>query len=426
MNKNALIFNLLLAIFLSPIIGKTQDLRKLNESLGFQDGSFDVRIKTVKLNKTGNDLADPVILLNSTESITLSFDEISILGEDYKSYYFTIQHLDADWREEGLVNNDYMTGFPENPLNEYEQSIGTGVPYMNYTLTIPNEEIRLKISGNYMIKVFESSTRVLVLQKAFSVVEPQVGISAIVRSSTMDPTAFQQLELKVNHQNIRVNDAFVNLKVRIKQNSVAFVGNNPVPAFTQPNETDYTRPDKNIFPGVNEFRAFDTRNLSYNAQGVNNIKFAQGLYYVTLNEDLPRADGRFSSYKDANGKYIIGAERVGNPSLGSDYTDVYFSLKAPFVVGKVYIFGELSNWSLQNEFEMRYNSELEIYSNSLLLKQGYYNYRYVLVKDNGVFDMTTFEGNHFETENSYTVYVYFRAPGDRFDRLVGFKRINSL
>ena len=64
---------------------------------------------------------------------------------------------------------------------------------------------------------------------------------------------------------------------------------------------------------------------------------------------------------------------------------------------------------MKPEFKMEYNKDLFRYECKAKLKQGVYNYMYV-AKDptTTVADETLIEGNHMETENSYTVYFYYK------------------
>jgi hypothetical protein len=95
--------------------------------------------------------------------------------------------------------------------------------------------------------------------------------------------------------------------------------------------------------------------------------------------------------------------------------------------GKMYVTGGLTNWSLNDNNQMIYNPEQGQYECTLLLKQGWYNYEYVFLK-NGDSEVTSarFEGSHYETENDYLILMYYRNPLDRYDRVIGTKITNTL
>jgi hypothetical protein len=419
--------NFIIQVFLSIIfanIVEAQELHSVNQKFGFHDGCYNVRMKSIKLYRSGSPLTDPVIKLNTGETVTLMFDEILQFGESPANYYYTIEHRNADWFDENLLQSDYMTGFPENKLESVGSSMNTGVTFVAYSLILPNPDVSLKISGNYLIRVYDSESRELMFEKGFSLVEALADVYASVKPPVAQ-TCMQQIDLKVAHQKVRVGDPYANLKIRIEQNSVRIPDISvPVPAFSQPNLTDFSRPDRNMYPGLNEFRAFDIRNLSFNGQGVAAIRSTQGTYNVTLVKDLPTS--RYVAFNDANGKYLVGSDRAQNPATQSDYAEVNFSFSpTESMIGRIFVFGELTNYALQDENEMLYSPETDTYSCTLLLKQGYYNYRYVLLTYEGKLEIIPSEGCFYDTENAYNVYVYFNSPDTRYDRLIGFEKISS-
>jgi hypothetical protein len=399
----------------------SQDIRTINAKAGFTDYCFSEKISSVKLFKTGDRFSEPVIRLNSDETVTLVFDEFIRNNESEEEYSYTIDHRDADWKEESLIVNDYMSGFSENDINDVNQSQGTVINYRNFVLTLPNENVNLKISGNYLIKIFERHSRNLALVKGFSIVEPLTAINASMIVPNSMP-CMQQLGIKVGYPSLRVIDAYSNLKVRIRQNSARVPDvENPLPAFIQSNNTDYTLPDKNVYSGGNEYRAFDIRSLLYNGQGVAHHSFSD-VHRVELVRDSERSD--YASIHDINGKYMIASENTTDPDTESEYVDVLFSF-APkqSVEGRIFLFGELTNRSVSDRYEMLYIDGS--YKCIVPLKQGFYNYKYVISDKDGNLDMNTTEGCFYETENEYDVYVYYRLPGDRYDRLVGYRQITS-
>lgn len=418
--------SLIFTLFVICITGLcyAQNIDGVFKSVGFRDYCYDNNIKTARLYKVGNEISDPVINLRSTDALVLTFDD---LASDTRRFYYTVSHCDADWKEDNLLQSEYMTGFPETQITTFNYSVNTRVSYANFSLRIPNNDVQFKLSGNYLLKVYDATTREIVLQKGFSIVEPLARISANMRNSaSTNQNCTQQIEFKVSHPSLKVNDAFMDLKVRIEQNSERIPGvAHPMPAFTQPGATDYTRPDRNMFKGNNEFRAFDIRNLSFNGVGVQRMTRDAGVYKILLNEDKIKT--RYVANKDNNGKYVIGADLASDPAVEADYADVFFTLVAnvPFVDGRVFIVGEFTDWNIDNWYEMTYNPVLSQYEANIQLKQGYYNYRYVVLNNDGTVNWDEIDGCFAETENDYTIYIYYKTYSDRFDRLVGFERINS-
>jgi hypothetical protein len=415
----------LITFYLLLIISNScfsQESQKINAKAGFKDFCFSSKIKSIQLFKTGDRFSDPVIRLNSDESVTLVFDELIRDDDVEDDYYYTIEHRDAYWKEENLITYDYMSGFSENDINEVNQSHGTVLSYRNFMLRVPNENVKLKISGNYFIKVFERNSDKLVLLKGFSIVEPLAAISASMITPALEAPCMQHFDLKIAYPSLKVVDAYRNLKVRVEQNFAAVPGVEALlPSFVQPNNTDYARSDQNTFNGGNEYRAFDIRSLVYNGQGVARHSFDGG-YRVELVQDAERSE--YLSARDINGRYMIAADNATDPDTQSEYVDVQFSFvpKSP-VAGRIFLFGELTDWSVSDRYELLYIDG--VYRCIVPLKQGFYNYRYVILDKNGNPDMNTLEGCFYETENVYNVYVYYRLPEHHYDRLVAFQKITD-
>jgi hypothetical protein len=403
-------------------IAYSQDIETINARAGFKDFCFSDKINSVQLFKNGDRFSPPVIRLNSDETVTLMFDELIRGDEVEEDYFYTIEHRDADWLDENLIINDYMSGFPENEINDSEQSQGTVLSYRHFTLTLPNENVNLKISGNYLIRVFERNSRKLMLVKGFSIVEPLAAVGASTVAQASEKPCMQQFGLKVAYPSLRVNDAYRNLKVRIERNYAAVPGvERLLPSFVQQNSTDYTRPDRNIFNGGNEYRAFDIRSLTHNGHGVARHSFEDG-YRVELVSDAERSE--YLSARDINGSYMIAADNATDPDTQSEYVDVLFSfVPNASVEGRLFLFGELTNRSISNRYEMLYLDGS--YKCIVPLKQGFYNYQYVIVDKDGNPDMYAAEGCFYETENVYSVYVYYRLPEHRYDKLVAFQKVTN-
>jgi hypothetical protein len=315
-----------------------------------------------------------------------------------------------------------MSGFPENEINEVNQSHGTVLSYRNFMVVLPNENVKLKLSGNYLIRVFERDSGKLALVKGFSIIEPLAAIVASEISPAIGAPCMQQFGIKATYPSLKVIDAYRNLKVKVEQNFAPVPGvEKLLPSFVQPNNTDYTRPDQNIFNGGNEYRAFDIRSLTYNGQGVARHSFDGG-YRVELVQDAERSE--YLSTRDINGKYLIAAENATDPDTQSEYVDVLFSFAPESPVdGRIFLFGELTGWSISGRYELLYLDGS--YKCIVPLKQGFYNYQYVILDKDGNADMNTVEGCFYETENVYNVYVYYRLPEHRYDRLVAFRKVTN-
>lgn len=403
------------------------DCKVFSVESGLQDqGSL---IKTAKIFKTGTDLSEPIIELGSNESITLIFDDLS---ESLKNYSYSLIHCTSDWKESGLIKSEYMEGFDPNPINDYQNSYATTVPYTHYTLQIPNSEVSIKISGNYIIRIVDTYNQAeIVTEQRFMVVESLLAIDAKLRQpiNLQSSLTSQQLELSLATNRLNISNPYTEIIPLIIQNSQSDNSLYRIaPTFIRTNELVYTAPNEMIFDGVNEYRSFDINSIHYISPGVRSIEQVGGELSVQLQPSENNRNQKYSTQPDINGRYAVKLERSELSDIEAGYVWVYFTL--PYYDQlpdkEVYVYGELANWQCTPQNLMQYSYQREAYELRLFLKQGYYNYRFV-VRDvkTGMIDHTFFEGNHFETENDYLVLVYYKPMGKQYERLVGMKKINS-
>jgi hypothetical protein len=395
----------------------------------YEDYVFTDNIKTVQMHAQGREMSYPVIELGGREILVFSFDD---LDGDVKNYQYTIVHCNADWTPSLLFPSDYIDGFYENPLSNYRLSFNTFVPYTHYSITLPNNDVSPKLSGNYIIKIFEDyDQEKIVLTRRFMVSESRVSIRARIHRPhlAIHYNTGQQVSFTLHYPDLPVYDPHSEFFVSVMQNGRkdnVIAGLNP--RHIRAGETVYENEEKMVFPAGNEFRNFDTKSLRYQTEFIRSIDFRNGLNHVTLHPSRSRQYGRYFSHHDINGRYLIRNEEGRNPSVDADYVLVHFTLPwdVPFDNGNVYVIGALSDWNFYHYNSMAYSYDNKAYELSLLLKQGYYNYQFVFLEDGApAGDATYFEGNFFETENDYLIKVYHRPPGSRYDRLAGIRQVNS-
>ena len=387
-------------------------------------------IKTVEMYRDGWKLSNPVMVLNSNDRLVFNFDD---LNDVRKNYYYTIYHCDRDWRISKLPQQDYLESFVDFPIIDSEYSINTNVRYVNYLIKLPNNDVPIVYSGNYALVVFdkdEPDHPVITWQ--FYVVENQVNIDARIRRSTYDSVngENQEIDFKIICGNFNIQDPVSDLKVVVMQNNRSDNAiTNLKPQFFGNGILEYDYNLENTFAGVNEFRFFEIRGIKYPGEGVEFIGFYDPLYHATLFAGEIRTQNRYSFYKEMNGNFFIEAYNRNYPETESDYMFVHFTLPMaqPLLGGGVYVFGKLSNWQCNLSNKMVWNFEKNQYELTLLLKQGYYNYLYAYKDDDHqVVKCENLEGSHFETENDYQIYVYYGKITDRYDRLIGYQKFNSL
>lgn len=416
----------LLTIFLTL---NTQASRK-TDNYYYQNSIFREEIKSVQLYRDGNELSNPVFELGTEVQLILKFDD---LAEDAKNYSYTLIHCDANWNESFIRQNEYLKGFPDNPIKDYAQSFNTTVQFVNYQVRIPNEDCSPLFSGNYAVVVYENNNREnLVLIQRFYVVEPLIRIEGLVKKATFDPFngENQEVDFKLFHEKLRLLNPREDIKVVLMQNRR---WDNAIrelkPSFIRDQQLEYDYNKENVFQGGNEFRYFDIRTKRYNGENVGEIKFFRPYFHVTLMPDAIRSNKKYSTYKEMNGNFAIESQdRVTDYDTECDYMFVHFFLAMPsqLIGGTVNVFGALTGWNANQSNELKWNFERAGYELTLLLKQGYYNYQYVYVPEGAKkADSVSLEGTYFMTENDYQIFAYYRDLAARYDRLVGYTNLNS-
>ncbi len=395
--------------------------------LVYDDHIYQAGIRSVRLVPQGNDLAMPVIALNSGEQLILSFDD---LYEEFTNMSYSIIHCNADWTPSDLLRNDYLTNFGNDYIQNFEYSINAFIPYTHYNLAIPNKEVNITKSGNYVLLVYRGNDKEdLILSRRFMVYEEIVQIGGRVKRPTRveKMNSHQELDFTISHGSYPIPNPFTDLKVVMMQNQRWDLAIKDLkPQFLQNGQLIYQYDDENTFEGISEWRFFDIKNLLALSLNVRSIK-QDTFFKVFLREDRSRAVERYSVLFDINGQNRVRRLDVANSDSEADYAVVDFYLDYPNEIDSdVYLFGEFSDWKLLDEYRMNYDHKRQAYRGKALLKQGYYNYAYAIDSPaKGYADLSFFEGTHWQTENDYQILVYHREIGSRYDRLVGFATFNS-
>jgi hypothetical protein len=389
----------------------------------------DLKIHTVLFCAEGWEFSMPVLELGNPKRLILKFDELS---RDPKTYNYTLIHCDADWNPSRLVASEYLDGFPDNPVNDYAISTNTTVPFVNYRLFLPNEQVKILVSGNYLLKVWEGGNKEKpVLIKPFYFTEKMVEIAGEIQKATYEgySGASQQIAFVVNYPKLTVTDPLNEIQTVVMQNGRRDnMSTRLKPTFIRQNQLVYE--DKtNPFKGGNEFRNFNAKNLQTNGMGIQSIEYHDPYFHVFLERDQSIRKEIYRTRDDLNGSYLVKNDRGGDSDLESDYIYVHFTLAPPDqgAGDQIYVFGALSDWQCTPANRMVYNPDTKLYEATILLKQGFYDYQYVVYdKEKQTIDASFLEGSHVETENNYHLFVYYRGFSSRYDRLIGYRVINSV
>lgn len=364
-------------------------------------------------------------------TLLISFDELS---HDLKQYSYTIKHLNYDWTQSDISSYEYVEGFTTADIIDYDHSINTQQEYVHYWFSFPNQDMQLTASGNYVLIIYEDGdVENEVAQVCFSVVEPLAGIDCKKRANTEIEFngRYQQLDIDVNTSRLPIRDA-EDIKVVVRQNGR--LDNQVVltrPTFQEPNRLRYINQKQLVFEGGNEFRHFDTYSTYYAGYHVNMIRYAMGEYHALLEIDdvrgtLGKGSGRegtpYLTEEDANGQFVVNCEKTDYVNTEAEYMWVHFYLPVaqPLIDAHVFVGGDMfyNQYTVQNL--MQYDAEKRCYHLQAYLKQGGYNYMYYAAGKNGA-TLLPLEGSHWQTRNEYTIDIYYRPFGSRYDRLVGKK-----
>lgn len=383
---------------------------------------------TLQLKVNGNDQLLPVIALDSDDRLEISFDELS---SDRRYMRYELIHCNALWQPDGLLPNEYTDPFNETTIDDYAFSQATAAQYVNYRLTLPNAEMPLLVSGNYLVRVYdEQSPDETLLQAAFSVVEPAMKVTGGITTRTDVDTnvGHQQLTIGIDPNGTAIHNPYADVIVAISQNGRA---DNAI-AITGPTrmagEVMWWEHDRRlIFPAGNEYRRMEIISTTYPGMGVDELGFAHPFYHATLYVDEPRADQPYIYDSTQHGRFRVREYNASDPDVQADYIITHFALDHPEMSGAdIFIDGDMVQRRFSPESRMVFNRASHRYENAMMLKQGAYNYQYLVVPHGSLTGSAApIEGDKYQTVNEYLVKVYLRTPGQRYDRLVGATVLTS-
>ncbi|MBK9737143.1 MAG: DUF5103 domain-containing protein [Saprospiraceae bacterium] len=440
----------------------------------FKNAVYDEYIKSVSLEVNNLPTNFPVLALNSSSYVMLKFDDL--LNEE-RSFYYKIIHCDKDWKPSRLSEIEYIIGYNDERMRNYSYSVNTKTQYLHHWQQIPNKDTKLKVSGNYLLIVYEDKIDYPMLTRRFIVSENkvQVNINAIYPGDVENIRFKQEMQVNINFEKFKMRNPLEEISLLMLQNDNWYVAEESKPSFFSGTILKFNKLKTFDFWGLNEFRQFDTRTLFRLGRGVDFIERNLKSVDVLLMLDEPRRDKVYLNTFDFNGRFVIdNFERLNNNTITqaldavvsnikndkdlrqtqkdsfvnsiitrdplldneykaeernirSDYTNVTFVLKDDLYLKdeSIYVFGAMNNWLPNEDYLMKYDDSRGVYSTTVPLKQGFYNYYYGLVDPKDNFDFKTMEGSWSDTENDYQTIVYYRGLGDIYDRIIGFETFNT-
>jgi hypothetical protein len=383
-------------------------------------------IKTVSFVQNKQNVV-PIFQLG--DAFELQFDDL--YGTD-ASYFYEIVHCDYNWNPSDIQKRDYLQGFDNQRIQESSSSFNCLQIYTHYRLPFPNSTTQLKISGNYMLKIFNEDKEV-VFSRKFIVYENLATVPIqIKRARTVtNLDSKHNLEFTIKSNVINFQNPLKNIKTVLLQNGKFNSAiSNIKPQFTIGNDLVYKYDTPTQFWAGNEFLYFDNKEIRVASNTISRVDSQKDIYSSYLFTNEARANSNYYNNQDVNGNFVIRRLFAENSDIEADYAWVYFSLSAPLFRssdGSIYVTGMFNNYTLTTENKMEYNPEKAIYEKGILIKQGFTNFEYLAVKPNGSIDSeNAIDGNYFQTENEYTVLVYYKEDTDRFTRIIGKGSASSL
>lgn len=401
------------------------------DNIAFDNRTYVQGLTSVKLTPATAPLGYPVIDLGSGEQLCLSFDDLE--GNDNRYLKYTVIHCTHDWKPSDLNTFDYIDGYTEDEFTGQSYSFNTIQSYVHFKLLFPNNMLNITKSGNYLLFVYDDTPdnpiltrRFMVKEQAGSIITGQVHAASDVRYRYTG----QEVDFTVNTGRNIIRDPARNLRATIMQNGRwdnAIIGLRY--RYGKPGEYSFDYDEnENSFYGSSEFRTFSTKSLRYNGDRIAAIRYDGKAYLAVVLEDIARPYGAYQGTTTLKGKcYWENSDYAGENR--EDYVLTRFSLKCDFPVsnGSIYVFGELTDWQIQEDAKLEYNPQTNYWEAELYLKQGYYNYQYVFVHDGSTeIDATYIEGSHWETSNDYGVFVYLNDETSLYDRLIGVEFFNTV
>lgn len=372
-------------------------------------------IKTLVTMVNGNWLNAPVMRLQSDDVLTVEFDELS---HDYHRYVYRLEHCEADWTpSEELFESDWLTGFNDNPIEEYAHSVNTIVPYTHYQLQLPNDRCQLTMSGNYRLYILdEDDDNREVLVTEFMVTEQSMRLSLSTTSNTDIDTrvSHQQVAMTLDYGQLPVTNPDTQIYAVVMQNHQQHQMRQGVkPDITTRNGLEWTHNRQLIFDAGNEYRKFEVLDVSHPTMGIDHITWDGKNYQAYTFVDAPRPNYLYD--EDANGAFCIRNSDYHEVSTTGQYVWVNYRLRVPHQ-GPIYISGRWTTATGTDDYMLYYDPVNELYTASILQKQGYYNYQYITADG----QQLASEGNYYQTENQYQALIYYRGTTDRTWRLSAF------
>ncbi len=378
---------------------------------------FSQNIKSIQLRPLQENNFSAIVPLGTP--LEISFDD---LDADSKDYQYKIEHMTHDWKSSRLSSSQFIDGFDQNTIINVSNSFNTLQNYTHYSVRIPNINTVITKSGNYLLSILNTDDDVIFTRR-FVLYEPSTTVGVSVERSRNSRTlnTQQTIEFIINHPKIKINNPAQEVHVVIlKNNNWEEKITNLQPTFFRPNQLSYTYTNKTNFWGGNEYLNFDNKFIRNNSLNVVKI-IKKDIFHHYLYPFEFNPFRKYSYNPDINGQFVIRTLEAKDSKTEADYAMIHFTLSVEeaFSEREVYVYGAFNDFKITDENKMYFDQEERAYKTNILLKQGFYNYTFATKETNGNINTNDVNGSFYETENEYTVIVYYKPFGSFFERVVG-------
>ena len=381
-------------------------------------------IKTI-IFRSGDDPYSQLPIVSLGGSFTLSFADLRGGETDY---YYTLTHCNYNWQPSDLLKSEYLRGMDDVRLTQYRHSYSTLQPYTHYNLTLPNDDTDFLLTGNYLLTITDSEQQPIFTRR-FVLYSPTTTVQLSVKQSREVKYAEtrQSVQMRISSKSLQFVSPNTAVKVTILQNYRWDNAIMNVPLqYILGNDLVYKYDRETSFEGGNEYFYFENRDLRSPTSGVYATRREGDKYLCQLFTQAPRAHLPYTYNPDIDGNFRIVSDHGRDNTIEGEYALVQFSLANNNLSpsDQVYVYGAFSDNALTEPYQLHLDEKQNVYVGNVYLKQGFYNYKFAL-KRNGKADYNAIGGNFYQTENTYTVLVYYRDTADRYDRVIGMGSLQS-
>jgi hypothetical protein len=382
-------------------------------------------IKSLEVITNHDFEALPIIKLGGDDKIDIGFDEMS---HDYRRFVCHLEPCQPDWTpNEELFESEWLEGINDQPIDDYENSINTTTLYTHYSFQFPNEQMKVRMSGNYRLHIIDEDQQCDALVVEFRVLESLMNVNISVDSNTDIDTnkSHQQVSMRLNYNGITITRPDEQIQTFVMQNGREDnMKINIQPTSKTPQGLLWEHSMPLIFEAGNEYHKFEILDPTHTTMGLESVSWDEATrsWHATPTPCRPR---RYYEYdEDANGAFLLRNSDNYEAERTSEYVYVHYHLQpAPAYDNAQIIINGRWTTEPQENYQAIYDPDTQSYNLTVLQKLGYYNYLFLIKDIDGTTHMLPEEGSFYQTENTYQTLVYYKGITDRAWRLAAFQEL---